>query len=1222
MFKSVKVIFIAAGLILFIMTGSSFSRTSADVLRDNSTPSMATAYLPAYCIAEHNVGELILSVTNNGTIGESYFSGPANDCFTGDPVVSCEYPKNSGNKYLFAGSYWVGAIVGNDTLVSTGHDGWLGIKEMHPDESPFGDMIKRTSPDPEAVSQLDYISVFTDTAVDMSGTDPDDGNRPHRPLNIEITQKSYSWSYIFAEDFVLFDLNVKNIGSQPLEDAYIGIHIDGDVKIAEASSGFQDDITGFISSAQYQYGMCEFTDDVAIAWIADNDGDMNPNNPSAGFELPNVTATSIIASPLGSPNITYNWWISNGNPSLDFGPRMKGTISDPFRDFGSGGLGTPVRDDNKYYIMSHPENDYDQVFTASIAPSDPTWMYPNPAQANDFTNGYDTRYLLSFGPFDIGVGQSLPLVFAYVGGEYFHTNPNNLDNLPNNPELFTANLNFMDLQYNDLWAKWIYDNPGYDTDGDGYSGQYFICPLDSVPSGSSWEYTVADTIWYKGDGIPDYRAATPPPAPTVWTEPVGTNIHVRWNGLKSETTPDFFSHKIDFEGYRVYMGFRDFPLSYSRLASYDINDYFKYYFRNGQWRPDYRGEPYTLEELRCLYGALPNPCQDVNFNPGEYTETHPFIYNDSIFSFKPVDYNQSDLCGMNPICKRFPDAPYPSTLNPAQADPEELTEDGYFKYFEYEYMILNLTPEVEYCISVTAFDYGSMIAGVPPLESEIAHEENCVTIPPIGDITPTDKWINVYCGDIRINGNIPEPGSVIKAYDPDGILCGIDTLEYVDRCHWLRFGFMPIYHDDIYTDFDEGAEEGDTITFTINDIEVSNSPVVIWTFNGDSYEVCDFYTCQSIHLNEGWNLISWNRNYAVTSEEIVEMLGGMECVEVILSFDQGAISYDPELVPFATLFDLDHHFGYWFKMNCEADLEICSDQVSAWDMIPIVQGWNLVPYWPGEILPVADALISLNSVYDVAFGFDGGALVYLPDDIVSSTLHEMQPGFGYWVKSSIFGYLIYPGWNGPCYHEGDGVPKNKANSEVQASRNWISVYGSNLKVDDHAIANGSQVEFTNEAGVLCGKGTYTDGILKFTPVYAEDTPVINEKFTVSIDDQRVYPDLVWTEHGARIEISELFSSSTGTLPEYYSLSQNYPNPFNPVTNIDFTLQRSNQVTLEVYNIMGQQVKTLLNDYREAGSYSIQWDGTDNDDNRVASGMYLYRLSSGDYTESKKMMLVK
>ncbi len=90
-----------------------------------------------------------------------------------------------------------------------------------------------------------------------------------------------------------------------------------------------------------------------------------------------------------------------------------------------------------------------------------------------------------------------------------------------------------------------------------------------------------------------------------------------------------------------------------------------------------------------------------------------------------------------------------------------------------------------------------------------------------------------------------------------------------------------------------------------------------------------------------------------------------------------------------------------------------------------------------------------------------------------------------------------------------------------------------------------------------------------------------------------------------------------SIPTSYALEQNFPNPFNPSTEIRFSLPSAHDVSLKVYNIIGQEVTTLVNEFKAAGTYSVQFNGAN-----LASGMYLYRLQTNGFSEVKKSVLMK
>lgn len=104
--------------------------------------------------------------------------------------------------------------------------------------------------------------------------------------------------------------------------------------------------------------------------------------------------------------------------------------------------------------------------------------------------------------------------------------------------------------------------------------------------------------------------------------------------------------------------------------------------------------------------------------------------------------------------------------------------------------------------------------------------------------------------------------------------------------------------------------------------------------------------------------------------------------------------------------------------------------------------------------------------------------------------------------------------------------------------------------------------------------------------------------------------------------SEYKQFTTSALPDRFILRQNYPNPFNPETKISFTLPKQERVVLEIINLLGQKVRTLLDKTVASGSHEIIWDSRDDNNQTVASGVYFYRLSAGNNSAVKKMVLLK
>ncbi|MCH7519980.1 MAG: T9SS type A sorting domain-containing protein, partial [Candidatus Dadabacteria bacterium] len=164
----------------------------------------------------------------------------------------------------------------------------------------------------------------------------------------------------------------------------------------------------------------------------------------------------------------------------------------------------------------------------------------------------------------------------------------------------------------------------------------------------------------------------------------------------------------------------------------------------------------------------------------------------------------------------------------------------------------------------------------------------------------------------------------------------------------------------------------------------------------------------------------------------------------------------------------------------------------------------------------------------------------------------------------------------------------------------------------------------NSVSVLLNNGDGTFAPRVDFGVGTEPSPIVSADFDGD-GDQDLAVGLSSSANSIAVLLNLTIISPVGvndreglsSVPELYSLSQNYPNPFNPVTTIRFALPEAGNVLLVIYNLRGEEVVRLANGARPAGYHEVIWNATN-----FASGMYFYRLQAGEFTEIRKMILLK
>jgi hypothetical protein len=247
-----------------------------------------------------------------------------------------------------------------------------------------------------------------------------------------------------------------------------------------------------------------------------------------------------------------------------------------------------------------------------------------------------------------------------------------------------------------------------------------------------------------------------------------------------------------------------------------------------------------------------------------------------------------------------------------------------------------------------------------------------------------------------------------------------------------------------------------------------------------------------------------------------------------------------------------------------------------------------------------------------------------------------------WHDDKLVGFIINPNYNS-SYNDsviikvdlGSVKPVSDVSAIFTAHRDYNILYPENLKV--YISKDGSDGSW-KKLGEMKDyyplfKG-YSDLFDSNSPYYyylaayfvSADTPSDGQFLRIVIVPQSKTSNLMVNE----LEIyscsnTVIFKGNNNTVaedPKEFKLGQNYPNPFNPTTNITYSLKENSKVILKVYNMLGQEIKTLVNGFQEAGNKSIIWNGKNDLGESVPSGCYIYRIEAGNFVSSQKMLLMK
>ena len=368
----------------------------------------------------------------------------------------------------------------------------------------------------------------------------------------------------------------------------------------------------------------------------------------------------------------------------------------------------------------------------------------------------------------------------------------------------------------------------------------------------------------------------------------------------------------------------------------------------------------------------------------------------------------------------------------------------------------------------------------------------------------------------------------------------------------------------------------------------------------------------TVNINNGWNMVSAPGLHP-TNQNVTTWWSGKDPSAGVFRFSGGYL-------PVTTTTPGQ---GYWMKhigantYNTGDEYPAGGIQIVTHDPIAAATGWNLIGGYELNVLTSGITTTPAGLQSGSVFQYSGGYTVAT----------NLIPGYGYWIKLTGPGSINIP----------TSLAKGLAKTEVNAS-DWGKIIITDKSGKSYTLYTVKGEVNLNDYELPPAPPEGMFDVRFGSGRYAEELSAVNQ--TIELNSLE-YPVSVRVENaGIRLQdgtgngLNERLKSgeevtisnsainklmvSGDVIPTVYALDQNYPNPFNPSTKIEFSIPEDvNNVTLTIYNALGQRVAELVNSKMEAGKYSYVWNASD-----VATGLYIYELRTDKFVSVKKMMLLK